>query len=327
MTLLREAYASSVGPMSSFATTMRQGSDAILAAIPLIAENYDNAIPHLVCRSPVLFSGMGKSGLIAQKAASTFRSLGIVAHYVHPGDASHGDLGCIHGDAVMVLLSNSGDTPELADMIFFCRRQKVPIIGITGRADSALAKAAEIVLCYGRVTEACPFGLAPTTSTTVALALCDALAVDVARALKITPAVFKQNHPGGKLGARLLTAKEIMREPAPRVNLSSQFPDIITTMTSTVPGLAIVEDQGGQVVGIITDGDIRRAFEQVPAPKVHLLIAADIMTGDFLSVPPDMRVEDVTAFMTHHRITKVVVRSHEGSILGAINLHDTMQGT
>lgn len=306
---------------------MRQEADAILSAIPLVAGTFASAIPHLVCRTPVLFSGMGKSGIIAQKAASTFRSLGIPSHYVHPGDASHGDLGCIHGDAVMVLLSNSGDTPELADLIFFCRRLKVPILALTGKTDSALAEAADVTLCYGKVEEACSIGLAPTTSTTVALAVCDALAVEVAAALKVTPAMFRLMHPGGKLGVRLRTASTIMKSPVPVVNLSAPFPDIVTALTGDVSGAVVVLDWNEKPVGIITDGDLRRSLDNKGMHRVAALTAFDMMTREYLSVTPDMRADEVASFMNRNRITKVVVRTDVGDVVGLINLHDAMRGT
>lgn len=316
--------------MSNLATTIRLEADALINAIGPVSRTYDDALPHLACRSPVLFSGMGKSGIVAQKAASTFRSLGVPAHYVHPGDASHGDLGCVTGDAVMVLLSNSGDTPELADIMFFCRDRKVPIVAITGNPHSALAEAATVALCYGKVREACPNGLAPTTSTTVAMALCDALAVDVAHYLKISPADFKRFHPGGKLGVRLKTVRDVMRTPVPQVHPTAGFKEVVVHMTGNTPGIVLVANKSGTTLGVITDGDLRRALDVTPVQQIGKLIANGIMTKDFLSVPGDMRVEDVTAYMTRNRITKVLVRAVDagdaGLVIGVVNLHDAMKG-
>lgn len=313
--------------MSNLASTLRLEAEAIINSIGPLSRTYDAALPHLACRSPVLFSGMGKSGIVAQKAASTFRSLGVPAHYVHPGDASHGDLGCIHGDAVMVLISNSGDTPELADLLFFCRDQRVPIIGITSKGDSALSEASTVALCYGKVEEACPHGLAPTTSTTVAMAICDALAVDVAQYLKVSPTDFRRFHPGGKLGVRLKTARDIMKAPVPRVYPGAPFKEVILHMTGNVPGIVAVADKKGLTLGVITDGDVRRALETIDLRVAGKLVANGLMTKDFLAVDATMRVEDVTTFMTRSRITKALVREGVGGpVIGVVNLHDAMKG-
>jgi len=313
--------------MSHLANTLRLEADALLSAILPAMRTYDAAVPHVCCRSPVLFSGMGKSGIVAQKAASTFRSLGVPAHYVHPGDASHGDLGCVTGDAVMVMLSNSGDTRELADLILFCREQKVPIIAVTGNARSPLAEASTVAICYGKVQEACPNGLAPTTSTTVAMAVCDALAVDVAHYLKIGPADFRRFHPGGRLGARLKTARDLMRSPVPHVLPAAPFKEVVGHMAGNVPGIVSVVTRGGNTVGVITDGDVRRVLDTTGLKGLGQVKADSMMTRDFHSVLDTTRIEDAAAFMNSLRITKVLVRDgQDGPVIGALTLHDALQG-
>ena len=302
--------------MNSYEKTMRQEADAILEAIPWLAKTYTDALPHLVRSNPVLLSGMGKSGIIAQKAASTLRSLGKPAHYVHPADASHGDLGAIHGEAVMICLSNSGETGELADLIYFCEGQNVPLIAVTSNPTSTLAKAATVTLCYGRVTEACPNKLAPTTSTTVQLAIMDALCVDMAAALGVTATDFKKFHPAGKLGKRLQTASEIMSPLAPVVGGYRPMVDVILQMTNrAAAGIVLVRH--GDKMGIITDGDVRRE-----GPEVFKKLACELMTEDPHSISADMRGEDILDYMQTHRVTKVLVEDGFGGYVGVINIHD-----
>jgi len=302
--------------MTLFAKTMLKEADAIREAIGEVAPTYNDAIPHLVCRAPVIFSGMGKSGLVAQKAAATFRSLGVPSHYVHPGDASHGDLGAYTGDAVAVLLSNSGKTEELGDTILFCRDNAIPIIAITGDADSPLAQAAHVVLCYGYVEEACPNGLAPTTSTTVAMSVCDALAVDVADQMKVRAVDFKRYHPGGKLGNRVLPVSKIVKGPVPVVKGSDTLYECALAMTGDVSGIAIVRIKG-KPHGVLTDGDLRRNNS-----ATRTTLAAEIMNPKPLVIPDTTTIEDAALFMNEHRITKVLVEDALYAIIGIAHLHD-----
>jgi len=302
--------------MTSYKETMRLEAEAILAASERLEDYYPKAFNLLTTRKPVLFSGMGKSGFVAQKAASTFRSLGIPAHYVHPADASHGDLGAFCAGAVAVLLSHSGDTPELGDTILFCEAEGIPIIAVTGNGDSALAKAATAPICYGPVVEACPNGLAPTTSTTVAMAICDALAVDASRAWALTPTDFRRYHPGGNLGNRLRVARDVMCSPVPTVQTDTRLADAAVVMTGPVAGIALVLKRGC-VMGVLTDGDLRRAGMGCPDVPVGAC-----MTHHPFRVSETTRVPDIVDLMNSARVTKVLVEDMLGSVLGVVNLHD-----
>lgn len=292
---------------------------AIAGAVGPVGKTYDKALPYLENAASVLFSGMGKSGIIAQKAAATLRSLGIPSHYVHPADASHGDMGAVHKDAALVLLSHSGETPELADLVFFARDMGIALIAVTSDPGSTLAQRATEAICYGEVTEVCPNGLAPTTSTTLALAVVDALAVDLAIKRGVTPADFRRYHPGGKLGSRLRTAKDVMITDLPLVNSSSPMHEVMLAMTGSVPGIAVVKGDHG-ITGVITDGDIRRAGESLLEQTV-----SSLMTTDPFTVPENARLDRVLEIMTRERVTKLLVEDAMGSISGVVTLHDAMR--
>ncbi|MDO6591197.1 KpsF/GutQ family sugar-phosphate isomerase [Loktanella sp. D2R18] len=210
-------------------------------------------------RGPLVIAGVGKSGHIAQKISATFRSLGKQSIFLHAAEASHGDLGAIATDSVVLVISNSGETAELGDLLAYCAKYRVPVIGITADAQSTLGKASQIVIPHGKLKEACLHGLAPTTSTTVALAIGDALAVGVSHLSNIAPHDFRRYHPGGKLGAQLLKAEDLMHrgDALPIVAPDAKMQDVVITMSSKGFGAAIVcEDD--VLIGLITDGDMRR---------------------------------------------------------------------
>lgn len=304
--------------MNTLSETLTREAHAILSAIHKVASDYDHALTFIARGDPVLWSGMGKSGYVAQKAASTLRSLGVPSHYVHPAEASHGDLGAITARAVAVVLSNSGETPELADLLFFAQDNCVPVIALTGRADSTLAKAAKVALVYGPVSEVCPNGLAPTTSTTVAMALCDAIAVDLAHERGITAADFRRYHPGGKLGARLQVAKDVMRGPVSHVSLESSLVEAALSMTGEVAGICLVVGPHG-MEGVLTDGDLRRLGERAFTGELR---AGEAMTQRPVVVKEHDRLDHIKQMMDARRVTKVLVEDALGSIVGVVNIHD-----
>src|SRR5690606_11664841 len=213
----------------------------------------------LGARGRVIVSGMGKSGHVARKIAATLASTGTPAHFVHPGEASHGDLGMIAAGDVVVLLSHSGETPELADLIAYTRRFRIPLVGVAGRAESTLIRRADIGLVLPEAGEACPMGLAPTTSTTMTLALGDALAVALMEHRRFTPEDFHGFHPGGRLGARLVTVGELMHrgEEVPLIGPEAPMAEALIEMSRKGFGVVGVVE-GGRLAGIITDGDLRR---------------------------------------------------------------------
>jgi arabinose-5-phosphate isomerase len=271
----------------------------------------------------VIVSGMGKSGHIARKIAATLASTGTPAHFVHPGEASHGDLGMIVAGDVVLALSNSGETAELADLTAHARRFAIPLIAITANADSALALAADTVLKLPEAEEACPIGLAPTTSTTMQLALGDALAVALLRRRGFTPAEFQTFHPGGKLGARLKHVRDLMHKGAlPLVPPELPMRDVLLTITQAGFGCAGVAENG-KLTGIITDGDLRRAM------GVSFLDArADaVMTRNPRTISPDQLAVDALVLMNDAKrpVTSLFVVDAQAAPVGLLHVHDLLR--
>ncbi len=272
----------------------------------------------------VVVSGMGKSGHVARKIAATMASTGTPALFVHPAEASHGDLGMVlPGDAVLAL-SNSGETPELADLVAHSRRFGLPLVGITGRAESALGRAADVALVLPPAQEACPNGLAPTTSTTLQMALGDALAVALLTRKGFSAAEFRVFHPGGKLGAKLSRVREFMHSDGevPLAGLDLPMANALVAMTEKRFGcLGIVED--GRLVGIITDGDLRRHL----APGEPDLLAkptAAVMTRNPRTIGPDALAAEALHLMAG-RITALFVVDEAGRPVGILHLHDLLR--
>lgn len=281
-------------------------------------------------RGRVVVTGMGKSGHVARKIAATFASTGTPALFVHPAEASHGDLGMVvPGDAVLAL-SNSGETPELADLIAHASRFALPLVGITGRADSALARAADVALLLPAAPEACPMGLAPTTSTTMQLALGDALAVALLTRRGFGAAEFRVFHPGGRLGAQLTRVSALMHagDAMPLAPPDLPMAAALLAMTEKRFGvLGIVA--GGRLVGIITDGDLRRALEPGRAPHgepsgLLSLTAGQVMTPNPLAIAPDTLAAEALRLMNERAVTTLFVV--EGAVpLGILHVHDLLR--
>ena len=269
----------------------------------------------------VVVSGMGKSGHVARKIAATLASTGTPAFFVHPGEASHGDLGMVMpGDAV-VALSNSGETPELGDIVAYTRRFEIPLIAITSRAGSSLAQAADVGLILPQVPEACPMGLAPTTSTTLMLALGDALAVALLERKNFTPADFRVFHPGGKLGQRLLKAADLMHggDGVPLVGPDAAMSEVLLVITQKRLGCAGVTENG-RLVGIITDGDLRRHMQD----DLLARRAGDVMTRGPKTVPPSMLAAEALRIMNSKSITTLFVVD-DGRPVGVLHVHDLLR--
>lgn len=248
-------------------------------ALHLLASSLGQSFADAVCRiletsGRVIVSGMGKSGHIARKLAATLASTGTPALFVHPAEASHGDLGMITGTDIVILLSNSGETPELADLISYTRRFSIPLIGVASRRDSTLIRQSDVALILPPAPEACSVGLAPTTSTTMTLALGDALAVALMEHRHFTPEDFRDFHPGGRLGARLATVADLMHtgEEVPLISLDAGMPDALLTMTEKGFGVVGVVDDAGALAGIITDGDLRRHMDGLLAQPVRAVM-------------------------------------------------------
>ena len=288
-------------------------ADAMLAAMRAI----------LSCRGRVVVSGMGKSGHVGRKLAATLASTGTPAYFVHPGEASHGDLGMVTRDDVFIALSNSGEVEELTRIVPLLKRLGTTLIAITGRADSTLARLADVTLDCAVEQEACPLNLAPTASTTAQLALGDALAVALLDARGFGPDDFARTHPGGSLGRRLLThVRDIMRvgDAVPRVPLDAPFAAALLEMTRKGLGMTAVVDAAGALRGIITDGDLRRLIER--GADLRELSAGAVMHAQPRTISAQALAVEAVELMEHHRITQIPVVDDGGQLIGALNLHD-----
>lgn len=276
----------------------------------------------LNCRGRVIVSGIGKSGHIARKLAATFASTGTPAYFVHPAEASHGDLGMITTADVLIALSNSGESEELLRILPILKRQGAGVIAMTGNPASTLAREADVHLDAGVAQEACPLNLAPTASTTAALALGDALAVALLDARGFGAEDFARSHPGGSLGRRLLThVRDVMRpaETVPAVAPTTPLTDAILAVSRGGLGMTAVLE-GQRIVGIFTDGDLRRAFEH--QVDLHTATVADVMGKNPRAIGPDRLAVEAVEMMERHKINQLLVADTEGTLVGALNMHD-----
>ncbi len=272
----------------------------------------------------VIVTGMGKSGHVGRKIAATMASTGTPTLFVHPAEASHGDLGMITRDDIVLALSWSGEAPELADMIAYTRRFDVPLIAITSRPGSALGSAADLLLALPPMPEACPNGLAPTTSTTMQLAMGDALAMCLLQARGFSPADFRSFHPGGKLGAQLKRARDLMHggDEIPQVGLAATLGDAIVEMTSRRFGITGVVDEEGRLVGVVTDGDLRRALQG--GMRLDLKVS-EVMTRAPRTASAQTLAADLLGEMNEQRITSVFVIEGDRKPVGILHLHDLLR--
>ena len=275
------------------------------------------------CKGRIVVSGIGKSGHIARKIAATFASTGSPAFFVHPAEASHGDLGMVTRDDVFVALSNSGETDELLTIVPIVKRTGAKLIALTGAPNSSLAKLADAHLDTSVEKEACPLNLAPTTSTTAALAMGDALAVALLDARGFKAEDFIRSHPGGRLGRKqLMHVSEVMRSFAdtPKISIDASLQDALLEMTSKRMGMVVILDANKKVFGILTDGDLRRLLEKTTNLDGIKLESAT--TADPRTIPAELLAEEAIEMMEKHRINHLVVTDNKGHLLGALNLHD-----
>jgi arabinose-5-phosphate isomerase len=280
----------------------------------------------LACPGRVVVMGMGKSGHIGRKIAATLASTGTPAMFVHPAEASHGDLGMITGQDVVLAISNSGESEELTVILPVLSRQGVPMIAITGGAQSALARYARVTLDSSVALEACPLNLAPTASTTAQLAMGDALAVALLDVRGFKEEDFARSHPGGALGRKLLThVSDVMRsgDDVPQVRPDTSFTDLMREMSVKGLGASAVVDGARRVLGIFTDGDLRRLIEK--GVDLRSSKAGDVMHADPRTVRADSLAVEAVALMEQHRITSVLVVDEAGVLCGALNTNDLMR--
>ncbi len=278
----------------------------------------------LRAKGRVIVSGMGKSGHVARKIASTLASTGTPALFVHPAEASHGDLGMITRADVVLALSNSGETPELADLIAYTRRFAIPLIGVAGQGDSTLIRASDVGLVLPDAPEACPAGLAPTTSTTMTLALGDALAVALMEHREFSPEDFRDFHPGGRLGARLATVGRLMHrgEEAPLIGPSAGMGDALLVMSAKGFGVVGVVDEAGALIGVVTDGDLRRNMEGLLSRRV-----GDVMTKAPRTISTAALASEALGIMNAAKITTLFATdpAAPGRPAGILHVHDCLR--
>jgi arabinose-5-phosphate isomerase len=302
---------------------LRTEADAILRILERLDEAFVCAVDELAaCSGRVVWTGMGKSGIVCRKLAATMASTGTPALFLHPAEATHGDLGMVAPGDVVVAVSNSGETEEIVRLVEYLRRLGNKLIAITSYADSALARHADIHLNLWVDREACPHNLAPTASTTAAIALGDALAMAVSVRKGFRPEDFARLHPGGRLGKHLITAGELAHtgDAAPLVTLATPMKDVIYEMSRKGLGITTVRDAGGKLLGVITDGDLRRLMEREANPLG--LTAGDVMHADGVTILPEALATEALRLLEERRITSLVVTDEERHILGVLHLHD-----
>ncbi|MBY0369313.1 KpsF/GutQ family sugar-phosphate isomerase [bacterium] len=306
--------------------TIRQEAEALVSFVESLDDSFSKACRRLMgCSGTVVLTGMGKSGLVARKWASTFLSTGTRAYFLNPAEASHGDLGLLRKSDVLVVLSLSGETEELIPVLRFAAESGVPCIAVTQNPESSLARQAETVLELRVREEACPLGLAPTTSTTLMMALGDALAVTLMQERGFSEKDFARLHPGGSLGRRLVLRVETLMhtgDKIPRVAPTAPLDEVLLEMTHKCLGLAVVLD-GAQVHGVITDGDLRRAF-QSNGPRRDLC-AADVMTSNPRRVPQSLLASEARELMARESIQQLLVDSADGQLVGVVHLYDLLR--
>ncbi|KQB14685.1 KpsF/GutQ family sugar-phosphate isomerase [Rhodobacter capsulatus] len=309
---------------TDFADTARRVIEIEIAGLQALAESLDGAFGAAVqmilsARGRVIVSGMGKSGHIARKIAATLASTGTPAQFVHPAEASHGDLGMVTREDVALVLSNSGETPELADLIAHTRRFSIPLIGVAARPDSTLLRQADVALVLPQAAEACGTGVVPTTSTTMTLALGDALAVALMEHRQFTPEHFRTFHPGGKLGARLSKVADLMHRDMPLVTGTTPMPEALLIISQKGFGVVGVTDAEGRLIGIVTDGDLRRHMDGLLSRSV-----AEVMTRTPRSIAPTALAEAAVAVMNDSKIT-CLFAVEDGRPVGILHIHDCLR--
>ena len=307
--------------------TIQLQRDCIAALQERINDDFARACELILhCKGRVVVIGMGKSGHIANKISATLASTGTPAQFVHAAEASHGDIGMVTRDDLVLALSNSGTTPEMLALLPILKRKGVPLISLTGNPDSELARESDINLDASVAKEACPLGLAPTTSTTAALVMGDALAMALLQAKGFTAEDFAFSHPGGNLGRRLLLkVAHIMHggSDIPVVNASTTISKALLEITAKKLGMTTVQDENGSMLGVFTDGDLRRVLDK--GIDIHNTRVADVMTGGFKSIHSACLATEAALMMQENSIYSLVVVSDSNELQGIITMHDLLR--
>lgn len=305
-----------------------EAASVIRAADRLIPEDIERTLDIILhCKGKVIVLGVGKSGVIAQKIAQTMTSTGTVAVYLHPSDALHGSLGIVAEEDVVIALSNSGETEEINSLLPPLRARGVKILAIVGDLNSTLARTADIALDASVDKEACPLNLAPTTSTTVALSIGDALAMTLMEAKGLTAEDFAMNHPAGRLGKRLTMRVGSLMQPSPNVSPETGWLGVVKAISDGALGAVNVVDGNDQLVGIVTDGDLRRTIECTPADELFTLTAEQMMTAEPITVTDEMLAYDALRIMEDRpsQISVLPVLDASGKCVGMLRLHDIVK--
>ncbi|WP_263322174.1 KpsF/GutQ family sugar-phosphate isomerase [Endozoicomonas sp. Mp262] len=301
--------------------------EAIQSLSPRIDSHFSTACRTLLeCQGRVIVAGMGKSGHIARKIAATLSSTGTPAYFVHPGEASHGDMGTVTHDDSILALSNSGETPEIVTLLPLFKRLGTPLVSMTGNPGSTLARAADVNLDISVGREACPLDLAPTSSTTAQLVMGDALAISLLEARGFTAEDFAFSHPGGTLGRKLLLkVRDIMHQGSrmPTVPEGTLLGDALLEVTQKGLGMTAICDRQRKVIGIFTDGDLRRALDHGANPKTTNI--DDVMTAKCTTVSPDILAAEALKIMDDRKINALICVDNENHAVGAINMHDLLK--
>lgn len=299
-------------------------AEAVNALIGTLGSGFTSAVSLLLsCKGKVVVSGMGKSGHIGRKIAATLASTGTPAFFVHPAEASHGDLGMIASEDVSILLSNSGEGSEILAIVPILKRMGSNIIAVTGKPQSTLARFADIHLYAGAQQEACPLGLAPSASTTAALAMGDALALTLMEAKGLSADDFARSHPGGALGRRLLIRiADIMHtgDKLPAVTPDTPLIDVLYEISSKGLGMTAVIDPTGKLLGVYTDGDLRRTLQD--GANIQELAAMDVVKKEPHTIQPEKLASEAVKYMEDHKINGLLVVDRESRLVGALNMHD-----
>jgi arabinose-5-phosphate isomerase len=302
-------------------------AEAIQAMVERIDERFEKACEMiLACEGRIVVTGMGKSGHIGNKIAATLASTGTPAFFMHPGEASHGDLGMITAHDLLIALSNSGETAEITTLLPLIKRLKLPLISLTGNANSTLAEFADINLDVAVEKEACPLGLAPTSSTTASLAMGDALAIAILQARGFTEEDFARSHPGGSLGRRLLLrVSDIMHtgNAIPVVDQSATLKQALLEISNKGLGMTAIADSKQNLLGIFTDGDLRRTLDS--QANIQTALITEHMTANCVTIQPEQIASDALTLMDDKKINALIVTDTNGLIQGALNMHDLLR--
>ena len=304
---------------------------AISALADRINDDFNHACEYMLdCQGRIIVLGMGKSGHIGNKIAATLASTGSPAFFVHPGEASHGDLGMITAKDVVLALSSSGETSEILTILPIIKRLDVPLISLTGNPESTLAKAANINIDVHVEKEACPLGLAPTSSTTATLVMGDALAIALLEARGFTEQDFARSHPGGSLGRRLLLLiEDIMHtgEKVPQIHEDAKLSEALFNITENGLGMTVIVDDAQKVIGIFTDGDLRRTLDKDKNRDIdiHNTAISKLMTPNCMTITSKILAAEALQLMDKHKINALPVTDEDNRLIGAINMHDLLR--